>query len=94
VAGPSAAIETSCPVTVTGFDSSLTHDPLVVVTEYVPGSLTAIARVVAPLDQSHDVPLLAVSVTLSFSQSASEPPAVMVDCPVVTTTASDCCDSQ
>ena len=90
--GPFGTIVTSRRVTSTGCDAAYVQPLFVVVTLYVPGSVTVIERVVAPFDQSHDVPAFAVSVVLPFAQSASEPLTVIADVPDVIVTASDGCE--
>jgi hypothetical protein len=95
VVGPLASIDTERAVTVTGEDSGIVQPLFVVVTLNVPASVTTIDRLVAPFDQSHEVPSFAVSVALlPGPQSASESFVVIVERPVVMTTGSDRGDSQ
>jgi hypothetical protein len=86
---------TARAVTTTGADSGIVQPRFVVVTVKVPGSVTTIDCVVAPLDQSHDVPALAVSVALlPGPHSARESLVVMLETPVVMTAGSESCESQ
>ena len=63
-------------MTVCGAEEAL-HEPLKTCTLNVPLVVTLIDWVVAPLLQSHDVPLLAVSVTLPPAQNVVGPLGVM-----------------
>ncbi|HVR40068.1 MAG TPA: hypothetical protein VMU84_13305, partial [Thermoanaerobaculia bacterium] len=64
-------------MTVVGADVAL-HVPFETSTVKVPDALTVIACVVAPFDQSHDAPALAVSVTLPPAQNVVGPLGVIV----------------
>lgn len=71
------ALGAGVTVTVTGAEVA-EQLPLVTCTLKVPLLFTTIDCVTAPLDQSHDEPLLAVSVTSSPAQNVVGPPAVIV----------------
>ena len=78
--GPDAVmvgVAAAAAVTSAGIDVAA-QPPLLTVTVYEPAWVTVMDCVVAPLDQSQLVPLLALSVTLPPGQSAVEPEAVIV----------------
>ena len=65
-------------VTFVGAEVALQPAPSVTVTLYAPALLTVMLCVVAPVDQSHDAPALAVRVTLPPVQKDVGPDGVMV----------------
>src|ERR1041385_5291863 len=77
---PSSETMTGSGLTVTDVAALCALQPFgsVTVTEYEPGSVTAMACVVAPVDQRYDAPLDAVSVTEPPAQNVVAPLGVIV----------------
>lgn len=60
VVGPSGVmVTTGAGVTVMVIEAVEVHNPLLMVTEYVPEAFTVMSCVIAPVDHNHTVPLLA-----------------------------------
>lgn len=81
-------------MTVTGGAVASQPFASVTVTMYSPEAVTTIAWVVAPFDQSHDAPVLAVRVTLWPSQNVVGPLAVIVAVAAVMATSAELFEAQ